>query len=576
MSYTSNFYVRIKNRSFFVLNAGQNATRALMLSLLLALPLAHALAQPAMVRVPARVVEVTVYSDRALVTRQAEVSIGAGETTLVFTDLPAGTDPASLLVSGKGAFTLRDVRLVERQRSRDVSTELKALEDERRVYEDALSAENDSMREAEAERLFLAEMVKRLTSSSGSSETLPLDTAAWAKMLDFHRERNETVNGALRNSRRLIQGIQTEIERINREIRSLGTGSRLSVIEAEIVIEAKGAIKALLDVSYIVKGPSWRPDYVLRADSEASELSMHYRALVRQNTGEDWKDAQLRLSTARPQVGGSMPTLLPWRIDINKPEPVYRSSAKQARVLESSPSPAYMSEEAMADEIASVPDMEYSESRAEAGATAVLFSIPGLTTVDSDNRDRTVTIAMLNMPVVYSYAALPKLSPYAYFKATATNTSSFPLLPGPSHVYVDGGYVSDASLGSVPTGGEFKADLGIDESLTVERKLQRKFDETTGFMSKKTKTTWEYLISIKNGKRKEVTILVYDQLPISSNEQIVVRPKEPEYSKDSPGLKKTEGETLVWTLHLSPGQEASLPLSFSVEYPLGSPVTGLE
>lgn len=533
-------------------------------------------AEASMLRVDSRVAEVTVYGDRALVTRRTEVDLPAGETSLVFTDLPAATDPASLQVSGKGAFTLRDVRLVTRQKSRDVSVRLKALEDERRGYDDALSIENDRIKEAEAERQFLADMVKRLTSSAGSSETLPLDTAAWAKMLDFHRGRNEAVNATLRAANRNVQALRLDIDRLNREIRALGPESRLSVLEAEVVLEASAAIKAQIDVSYIVAGPSWKPDYILRANSEAATISVHYRAMVRQNTGENWKDASVRLSTARPQLGGTMPTLRPWRIDVYKPEPVYKSSAKTSREGMAAPSPAIMASGAMADELVSAPEMEYSESIAETGATAVVFSIPGATSIDSDNRDRTVSIALLDIPVVYSYAALPKLSPYAYFKAKATNSSNYPLLPGITHVYVDGGYMADASLGSVPSGGEFDADLGIDESITVERKLKRKFDETSGFMSKKTKTTWEYVISVKNVKRQGITLSVYDQLPISGNEQIVVRPKEPEYTKDSPGLKKTDGETLVWTFPLTPGQEVSLPLSFSVEYPVGTPVTGLE
>lgn len=526
--------------------------------------------------VDARVTDVTVYADRALVTRRAELTLPAGETTLVFTNLPASTDPSSLQVSGKGTFTLRDVRLVTRQKSRDVSASLKALEDEQREYEDALSLETDRIKEAQAEERFLADIARRLTSSAGSSETLPLDTSAWIKMLDFHRSRNEDVHAALRTSQKKVLSLQMEMDRLNREIRALGPESRLSILEAEVVVETPLANKARLDISYMVTGPSWKPDYVLRAKADAATVSVHYRAMVRQNTGENWNDATLRLSTARPQVGGSMPTLMPWRIDLYKPEPVYRSSAKLSRESKSAPSPALMAAGDMADEMVAAPDMEFLEARAEAGATAVLFSIPGLTSIDSDNRERTVTIAVLELPVTYAYAAVPKLSPFAFFKAKATNATEYPLLPGLTHVYVDGNYMADASLGSVPPGGEFKADLGIDESITVTRNLVRKFDETTGFMTKKTKTTWEYVIAVKNGKRQNITLLVYDQLPISGNEQIVVKPKEPEYSKDSPALKKTDGETFEWTLQLSPGQEASLPLSFSVEYPAGTPVTGLE
>jgi len=528
--------------------------------------------------VPSSVVSVTVYSDRALVTRRATQDIATGESTLVFTDLPAATDAASLQVSGKGAFTLRDVRIVTRQKTRDVSAGLKTLEDERRGYEERLAVENDRIREAEAERLFLAEMAKRLTSSAGSSETLPLDTAAWAKMLDFHRTRNEAVNASLRTSRKASQGLQAEIERVNREIRALGPGSRLSVVEAEVVLEAKAATKASLDVSYLVAGPTWHPDYVIRADSEGAKLAMHYRAMVRQNTGESWTDAALSLSTARPQAGGSLPTLSPWRIDIYRPEPMYKEAAKSSRAMDAPAAAPMMSgaADSMAELEAPAPEMDFAVSTAETGATAVLFRIPGATTVSSDNRDRTVTIAVLDLPVKYSYEAVPKLSPNAYFRSEATNDSSFPFLSGTTHVYVDGSYVADASMSAVPPGGTFHADLGIDESVSVDRKLKRKFDETTGVIAEKQKTTWEYLITVKNGKQRAVTLTISDQMPMAANELIVVKPLEPAYAKDTEVLRKTGYETFVWTLKLAPAEEKVLPLSFSVEYPRGTPIIGLE
>lgn len=527
--------------------------------------------------VQSKIVEVTVFADRALVTRRADTEVLAGETTLVFTGLPSAIDPGSLQVSGKGAFTLRDVRLTERQLARDVSAEQKALEDEKRGYEDALAVENDRIRVAEAERLFLSEMVKRVTSDAGDSEAPPMDPAAWSKMLDFHRARSETVNETLRLSRKAGQKLQIEIDRVGREIRSLGTGARLSVVEAEVVIEAKSGTRARVDVSYVVAGPSWRPDYVLRADSEGAKLSLHYRAMVRQRTGEDWTDATLRLSTARPQAGGALPTLSPWRIDVYKPAPVYKESAKSSRAMAAPMASAAGNEsDYMMESLAEEPAMEYAVSAPESGATAVLFAIPGSTTVASDNRDRTVTVAVLDLPVAYSYAAVPKLSPYAYFRAEATNESDFPLLPGVSHVYVDGGYVADAAMGAVPPGGVFRADLGVDESVSVERKLKRKFDETSGLVSKKQKTTWEYAITVKNGKRGSVLLTVSDQLPISSNEQIVVKPLEPAWVKDTDALKKSDLDVYEWTLRLAPGKETVLTLAFSVEYPKGTPVVGLE
>lgn len=524
-----------------------------------------------------RVVRVTVYGDRALVTRRAEVSLFKGESTVLFGNLPASVDPASVQVSGKGAFTLRDVRVAARQLTRDVSAQLTALETEKRGLEDKLTLVNDRVREAEAERTFLADMAKRLTSNAGNSESLPLDPGSWAKMLDFHRQRNAAVNETVRTSRREIQALQAEIDRVNREIRSLGSGTRLSVTEAELVLDASSPTKAVLEVSYLVAGPSWRPDYVLRADSEAARLSVHYRALVRQNTGEGWEGAELFLSTARPQAGGALPVLPPWYLDIYSPP-----SARRDEAAKSAPAPAAAGVRGAAESSSDLawgepaPEMRIDTAQASTGATAVTFAIPGATTVASDNKDRTVTIAVLDLPVTFSYAAIPKLSPYAYFRCEVKNDSAYPILAGPSHVYVDGSYVADAALEAVPAGGSFKADLGIDEGIRVERKLLRKFDENTGALTKKSKTTWEYEIKVKNSKKRDIVLEVSDQLPVSLNEQIVVKALAPPYSKDTDTLRKIENETFVWTLKLPAGKESVLPLSFSVEYPRGMPILGLE
>ena len=546
------------------------------LTILAALALAAALqAQETAV---SRVVRVTVYGDRALVTRRAEVSLFKGESTVLFGDLPAAVDPASVQVSGKGAFTLRDVRVASRQRTRDVSAQLTALENEKRGLEDKLSQVNDRIREAEAERTFLADMAKRLTSNAGDSESLPFDPASWAKMLDFHRQRNSAVNETVRTSRREVQGLQADIDRVNREIRNLGSGTRLSVTEAELVLDVPAPTKAVLEVSYLVAGPSWRPDYVLRADSESARLSVHYRALVRQNTGEGWEGAELSLSTARPQAGGSLPVLPPWYLDVYSPP-----SARRDEAAKSAPAPSAAGVRGAMESSADLawndepaPEMRIDSARASTGATAVTFAIPGATTVASDNKDRTVTIAVLDLPVTFTYAAVPKLSPYAYFRCEVKNDSAYPILAGPSHVYVDGSYVADAAVEAVPAGGSFKADLGIDEGIRVERKLLRKFDENTGALTKKSKTTWEYEIKVKNSKKREIVLEVSDQLPLSLNEQIVVKALAPAYSKDTDALRKIENETFLWTLKLAPGRELALPLSFSVEYPRGTPILGLE
>ena len=53
---------------------------------------------PKPVAVESTITQVVVYSDRALVTRSAEVSLGVGENTLEFMMLPESMDQQSLQV----------------------------------------------------------------------------------------------------------------------------------------------------------------------------------------------------------------------------------------------------------------------------------------------------------------------------------------------------------------------------------------------------------------------------------------------------------------------------------------------
>ena len=536
---------------------------------------AAALAAEGSLDLASRVARVVVYPDRALVTRRAEFELPKGETTLVFAGLPAALDPASAQVSGSGAFTLRDVRLALKAQVRDVSARRIELEDEKRGFEAKLAVVDDRVREAEEERRFLAGLVARLTSTSGSgeAEALPTDPAQWGKLLDFQRSRNAAIDASLRDSRAEAAGLKAELDRVARELRALGAPVGPATYEASLVVSAAAAAKVRIDLSYLVSGPSWRPDYVVRADSNGARLSVQYRAFVRQATGESWDGVELQLSTARPRVGGSLPNLSPWYVDVYEPVALTRGFAAPA------PAPS-MARESSADKFAldeeARPPMALETASALSGATSVTFAIPGATSVAADNAERLVTVALLDLAAEYSWAATPALSPFAYFRAEAVNASDYPFLPGASHVYVDGSYVAEGAMPAVAPGVEFRTELGVDESITVGRKLVRKFDETTGALSKRSKTTWDYELRVANGKKREVTLVLSERAPVSLDERIVVKLLAPAYSKDTDALRKLDGEIYEWTLRLAPGAEVKIPFSFSVDYPKGETVTGLE
>ena len=79
-----------------------------------------------------------------------------------------------------------------------------------------------------------------------------------------------------------------------------------------------------VQLSYLVNGADWSPQYNLKADPDKKLVDVEYNAVVHQSSGEDWTNAQLALSTAVPALVATPPTLEPMQITLA--DPVIRRS----------------------------------------------------------------------------------------------------------------------------------------------------------------------------------------------------------------------------------------------------------
>jgi hypothetical protein len=84
-------------------------------------------------------------------------------------------------------------------------------------------------------------------------------------------------------------------------------------------LEVAGAGPATLTLEYQVAAARWAPSYVARLDGDAVRVEL--RAVVAQDTGEDWTGVALRLSTAEPERLDPLPELAAQRIGRRQAEP---------------------------------------------------------------------------------------------------------------------------------------------------------------------------------------------------------------------------------------------------------------
>ncbi len=525
--------------------------------------------------VSSTITEVTVFADRAEVHRVARHAIDAGENVLTFSDLPNEIDPNSIQVNGGGAAVLQDIRFERRHATEAANEKVRKLDKELERLTDSGQVLDGTIRRARSEITFVQNIADGLTRNSSKETPIELDPAKWAQMVTFYRDKLDTLDRQVRAAEVNKRELQAEIDRIRRERDEIGRGAGKVNNDVDVTVMTSKPTNITLELSYVVLGPSWTPLYDIRVSSGTKQMSITYKAQVRQATSEQWRNVKLKLSTASPQRGGRHPELHPWRLSFRSPSYSFaRDEASRKMVAAPRQMMNVMPMEEDAELAAEPPPspMPVATAQVQTASTSVVFVPEAKSTIANDNQPTTVTVTVMNLPATFRYSTVPKHSPYAYLKAKAKNETEYPLLAGRANVFFDNAFVTSSDLDLVAPGEEFWTFLGIDEGIAVGYRLIRRFEEDAG---RKRKVTYEYLTTLKNNKKTEEELVMWDQVPVSSAEDIEVELSKPAIRDDIPTIKRDENGFIEWLFHLEPGREVTVPFCFSVRFPRDRKVEGL-
>jgi len=537
----------------------------------------------------APITRVTVYADRAEVVRTFKGRLEAGEQTLVFDRLPGATRLDQLRVEGRGEFTLLDIRPETVQTKEIANAQVRALQDALKAQDLRQQALNQTEARLTFQKSALDKMLARLTTAGKESANPEMDPLKWAAFLDFQDKQLAEVDRQLLSLQADREAVRAEVDRLNRELGALRGNERRSRLLAKVNLDVRQAGEVEVNLSYLVRGPSWSPSYDMRADTKAKTLEVTYRAEVRQATGEDWRGVSLRLSTAQPGLAGREPKMDPWFL--TKAEAVaFAGTVTGGLVVNGRADNRFqmfnevqlMGNSMTTSRVAgdgTLKRMEAMDERrasVQAGGTAATFVIDRKSDILADNKPAQVTVMRESFPAYFRHTCVPKLSPFVYLKTKAVNKTGFTFLPGPTAVFLDGAFVAQANLDLVPSGQDFWTYLGVDQGVSVERKVLARREETTGVFGKKTlRTVFDQVFKLKNGKATDIELVLWDQVPASNHEDIKVVFEEPRYEKDTDDLKLNESKFLEWRLPLKAGAKQDLPFRFAVERPEDIQVVGL-
>ena len=190
---------------------------------------------------------------------------------------------------------------------------------------------DDKIAAANARRKFAERFADSSPAGLGEKgEARPL--AEWRAAFAAIAEEVAAADAAIREAKLRQREIDRELARLEAE-RNANPPRKM---EVRIDLAADAATRATLRVTYTVRGARWVPLYDARLDTGARErkpsLELVRRAEIVQQTGEDWSDVALTVSTVRTAKGGNAPDLRPLIVR-------YPRAAAAARAPQRRPSP---------------------------------------------------------------------------------------------------------------------------------------------------------------------------------------------------------------------------------------------
>ncbi|MFY1596198.1 DUF4139 domain-containing protein [Micromonospora sp. WMMD737] len=521
------------------------------------------------VEIEAPVVGVTVYPDRARVTRRGSTRLAAGEHRVRVAPLPMGLRRDSLRVGGRGAATVLGVDVTTWRQPRSTDGQVHELEQRSRELADAL-AEVDDACEVETQR---GQFLTRLADRAGgtyaralaSGDAAPTDVATFADSVAGQLADSQRRRRALARQR---TDLTEELAAVERQLDATRGKRRPDQLVAEVTVSVDADDDELdLELSYLIDGARWQPSYDLRLVDDT--MTVTWFGLVSQDTGEDWPECVLELSTARPAAATRVPELTPWYLDRLRPVPPPMPRAASFGAMPAPAAPAGPPAGAVARSGAPRPEMRESVATVEQGVTAATYRPARPVAVPADGSAHRATIAVLELPARLDHVTVPVRATEAHLRATVRNTSSHTLLPGPAAVFHGADFVAATRLPVWAPGEETELALGVDDRVRVERKLGRRAD-TRATLGSTRRRDVEYRISVANHTPRPASVEVRDQLPVSRDEAVVVR----ESTLVPPPAERTELGELTWRLQLGPGESGEIAMGFRVEIAKGVELAG--
>ncbi len=192
--------------------------------------------------------------------------------------------------------------------------------------------------------------------------------------------------------------------------------------------------------------------------------------------------------------------------------------------------------------------------------TSIEFKIENPYTIPSDGQQYSVKMVKHFLEADYEYYCVPKLNSDAFLTAEIPDWSGLHLLTGELNIFFKDSYLGKSMLNANNLSDTLSISLGVDKDIVVQRTKIKDLSKRRVIGLKKIESrSWN--IDILNKKNQPIRIVIKDQFPIATNEDISVD----RINYGGAELDEDSG-ILTWTHNLSPGASKETNFAYSIKY----------
>jgi uncharacterized protein (TIGR02231 family) len=504
------------------------------------------------------VTQATVYLKGAKVTASTQMNLVRGKNFVRLENLPRDLNPNTISINLPKTVDMMSV-MPEMQSHKPfvADAEELLLHDEIKKNQRQIDLLNLQIKTLNAEKAII-DNNKQIVTHEKMTNVEQLE-----KLTAFYAKKVLEIENSLFTLNEKRQEFLDKNKDINDKIIKRRPANKVLGYDVVLELDTKTDQAIEITISYLVENAGWIPSYDIRAKSDKKAVEINYKGKIYQNTGQEWNNIKLSVSSYRPNLNTQRPILHPMYV-MEFVAPQYREvPAAHANVQMNSYQNvgAVRADDAYANEEL---DAQLAEPATWNAVTdsplSVIYELHRKHSIPSKAEPQHVLLDNKEVPADYVYHVVPSISCEVHLLAKVKNWNELNLMGGEAFLFLGDNFVGKSIINSNYANDELPIALGTDERIVVRRtrladksETKKRGEEEIGVHT--------YEITYKNNMGFDIKLEILDQLPISMSPKITIT----EGLYEDAEYNETTG-ALLWTRELPAGKSGKITFSYKITH----------